>query len=87
VAVCDSALRQIVWRKFQRNPVAIHDLNPIASESASHCRQHFGAGFQFYRKHSGLELFDNLAEYLNSVFFWQIVLLSFPVRSGLHFEG
>jgi hypothetical protein len=78
VAVRDPAFRQIVWRKFQRNPIAIHYFYPIASEPASHCRQHFRARFEFYRKHSGLELLDNLAEYLNRVFFWQIVLLSFP---------
>lgn len=86
MAVRDPTLGQIVWGKFQGNPVSIHDLDPIAPESASHCRQHFGAGFEFYRKHSGLEFLDNLAEYFNRVFFWQIVLLSFPLI-GIAFRG
>src|SRR5271169_2707317 len=36
VAVGDSTLGQIVGGEFQRNAVAIHDLDPVPPESAGH---------------------------------------------------
>jgi hypothetical protein len=72
VAVSDSTLGQVVGGKFQRNPVAVHYLDAIAPESSGHRRQHGPAGVKFDRKHSSFELLDDLADYFDCVFFWQM---------------
>jgi len=81
VAVGDSTLSKVVWRKLQRNLVAVHDLNSIAPESSSHGRQHRPAGVEFDREHSSFKLFNYFTEYFNRVFFGQI-LSSFGLRGG-----
>lgn len=72
VAVRDSTLGEVVRREFQRNSITVHDLDAIPPESSGHGRQHCSAGIQLYRKHSSFELFYNLTEYFDCVFFWQI---------------
>ena len=72
VAVSDPAFSQVVGREFERNPIAVHDLDSITPESSGHGREHFRAGFEFNRKHSGFELLNDLTKYFYRVFFWQI---------------
>jgi hypothetical protein len=81
VPVSDPALGQVVWRQFQRNPVAIHDLDSIPAEPSRHGRQHFWPGFELDRKHAGLELLDYFTGDFNCVFFWQMFF--FPVWSWM----
>jgi hypothetical protein len=82
VPVSDAALGQVVGRKFQRNFIAIHDLNAIAPEPSGHGREHGAACVEFYRKHAGFELFDYLAHYFDCVFFWQMIFI-LSLKSGL----
>lgn len=69
--VGDSAFGQVVGREFQRNPVAIHDFDPIAPESPRHGRQYCLACIEFDRKHPSFELLNNLSRYFYRIFFWQ----------------
>ena len=78
VTVSDSASGEVVGRKFQRNLVAVHDLDAIPPEPSGHGRKHCAADFDLYRKHASLELLDNLAHSFDRVFFWQM-FLTFPV--------
>jgi len=78
VAVGDAAFGQVVWRELQRDPVAIHHLDAIAPESSGHGRQHGFAYVEFDRKHSGLELFDDLTHYFDGVFFGQTRIHPLP---------
>jgi len=79
VAVSDPALGQVVGRQFERNPVAIHDLDSIPAEPSRHGGQHFRAGFEFDRKHPGFELLNNFTGDFNCVFFWQIFFFPFEL--------
>ncbi len=58
VPVGDSASRQVIRREFQRHTVAIHDLDPVAPESAGHRGQDRHTGVQLDRKHPSLELLN-----------------------------
>jgi hypothetical protein len=78
VTVRDAAPRQIVRRELERNAVTVHDTNAIPAEFSSHGREDDSAGIDFYREKPRLELFYNLTENLDCVFFWQL-FFTFPV--------
>ena len=77
VPVGDAAFSQVVGLKFQRNFIAIHNLDAIAPEPSGHGREHGAACVEFDRKHTGFELFDYLTHYFDCVFFWQMVFILF----------
>ena len=82
MAVGDAALGQVVWREFQRNPVAIHDLDSIPAQPAGHGRQHFWTGLEFDRKHPGFEFLNYFTGDFNCVFFWQMFFFSRLTLAG-----
>ena len=74
MTVGDPTLSQIVWRKLDRDPIAIHDLDSVAPESSRHCREdRFLSRVKLDGEHSGFEFLNHLTHYFDCVFFWQIV--------------
>jgi hypothetical protein len=77
VSVGDAAFGQVVGGEFQRDPIAGHDLDAVAAESAGHGRQHWHARVEFDREHPGPEFFDNFTHHFYRIFFLQIILQFF----------
>lgn len=59
--VSDSASCQIVRRKFQRYPIAVHHFDAIAPEFPGHGRQHGRPYVELNGEHARTELLDDLA--------------------------
>ena len=79
--VGDPAFGQVIWRHFQGDSVAVHDLDTVSPKSARHRREDGFTYIEFDGEHSSFELLNHLTRYFNRIFFWQIV--PYSVRKGM----
>ena len=70
VAVNDSTFAQVVGRQFYGDPISVHHLDPIASESTCQSCKDGLASIELKRKHPRPKLFDNFGSYFDSCFFF-----------------
>ena len=75
MAVRDAAPRQVIWRHFHRDPVAVHDFDTVSPKSSRHCREDGFSYIELDGEHSSSELLDHLAHYFDCIFFWQLIPL------------
>jgi hypothetical protein len=61
VPVGNPALGQVIWGQFQRDSVAIHDLDAISPKPSGHGREDGFADVELDGEHSSSELLDHLA--------------------------